>query len=107
MGAYINELELINNKLEKLKKLISVIDYERQEIEVLIKVLEEKEPEYKSFSTEFRKNIEDYEKVQLLVQESEKSKEELWKSMILSEDVDYSLYQVSKKMRDSIKIKYY
>lgn len=106
MGAYINELELINNKLEKLKKLISVIDYERQEIEVLIKALEGKEPEYKSFSTEFRKNIEDYEKVQLLVQESEKSKEEIWKSMILSEDIDYSLDQVSKKMRDSIKIKY-
>lgn len=29
MGAYINELEIINNKLEKIKKLISVIDDER------------------------------------------------------------------------------
>ena len=69
MGAYINELEIINNKLEKIKKLISVIDDERQEIEGLIRVLEEKEPEYKSFDTELRKNIEDYEKVKLLIQD--------------------------------------
>lgn len=106
MGAYINELEIINNKLEKIKKLISVIDDERQEIEGLIRVLEEKEPEYKSFDTELRKNIEDYEKVKLLIQDCVKSKEEIWRSLILSEDVDYSLYEVSTKMRESIKIKY-
>lgn len=106
MGSYINELEIINNKLEKLKELISIIESERQEIDVLIKTLEEKKPEYKSFSTELRKNIEDYDKIKLLLQESEKSRKEIWKSIVLSGDIDYLWSQVSIKMRKNIKIKY-
>ena len=39
MGAYINELEIINNKLEKLKKLISLLG---QSLETTIENRQEK-----------------------------------------------------------------
>jgi len=104
MGTYENELIVINKKLEELKNLINYADSKKQEIASLVKILEEKEPEYKSLKEKCMKAT-NLEAVELLLEETERSNKEIVKSMVLSGDIDYLAGQFSGKITDSINIK--